>query len=69
MEPLWIFINTNQLLFYIPLMQVNFPGNALVLFKVLSFANGDLLLLVLLYDHTIGRLIPEGSSSAFAPNF
>lgn len=69
MEPLWIFINTNQLIYFIPLMSVDFPANALVLFKVLSFANGDLLLLVLLYDHTIGHFIPDSMTSAYSPNF
>lgn len=69
MEPLWIFLNTNQLLFFIPLMSVDLPANAVVLFKVLSFAHGDLILLVLLYDHTIGKFIPESSKPPFAPNF
>ena len=65
MEPLWVLINTNQLIFMIPLMAVNFPLNSIVLFKVLSFAHGDLLLFVIIYRSTVEKYIGSSSSGSY----
>lgn len=62
-------INTNQLIFMIPLISVNFPLNSIVLFKVLSFANGDLLLFVIIYNSTVGKYISSSDSGPYHKNF
>lgn len=69
MEPLWVLINTNQLIFMAPLISVSFPLNSIVLFKVLSFVNGDLLLFVIIYRSTVGKLIGSSASSPYQENF
>ena len=52
-------------------MSISFPSNVLALFQILSFANGDFLLVVMLYDLSFGRLFPSEQlpESPFTPNF
>ena len=57
MEALWALISVNQLISLMPLLNINFPGNAFLLFQVLVFVNGDIYILNELYYHTIGRLL------------
>ena len=45
MESLWALINVNQLIAFMPLMSITFPPSAIVLFKILAFVNGDILIL------------------------
>ena len=54
MESMWVLICINQLISYFPLMSVSFPPNMLLLFKVLSFFNGEVYVLVLAYDYSFG---------------
>ncbi len=53
----------------IPLMSVKFPANAVILFKILNFANGDLMLFELIYENTIGRYLSPSTTPPFSPNF
>ena len=50
---MWNLINTNQLIYFVPLMSIPIPPMSLILFNVLAFANGDLLPFVYLYEHTV----------------
>ena len=54
MEAMWVLICLNQLISYFPLMSISFPSNMLLLFKILSFLNGDMYILVLAYDYSVG---------------
>ena len=54
MEPMWVLISINQLISYMPLMSISFPSNLLLLFNILTFFNGDIYLLLLAYDHSVG---------------
>ena len=56
MESMWVLISLNQLVSYMPLMSVSFPPNLLLLFKMLSFFNGDVPILLLAYDKSVGLL-------------
>ena len=42
MEPLWSLVNLNQLLFFLPLLSLEFPKNTQILFQGLAFASGDM---------------------------
>ena len=44
-EYLWALINVNQLIAFMPLMDIKFPPSALILFKIIAFVNGDILVL------------------------
>ncbi len=59
MDSLWILINADQLLYFSPLISIKLPQNTLILFKILSFAMGDLYAFETLFSHTFGRLVPE----------
>ena len=41
MQPLWCAVDVNQLIFFIPAMNVALPRNAILFFKALSFFTGD----------------------------
>ena len=45
LESMWVLVNANQLISFMPLMSVSFPPNTLILFKLLAFFNGDIYLL------------------------
>ena len=57
LEAMWGLINASQLVFYIPLMQIILPANSLYLFQFLAFFNGDLYILVKLYELTVGLVL------------
>ena len=57
LEAMWGLINTSQLVFYIPLMGITLPPNTLYLFQFLAFFNGDLYILVRLYELSIGLIL------------
>ena len=57
LEAMWGLINASQLVFYIPLMQIILPANSLYLFQFLAFFNGDLYILVKLYELSVGRIL------------
>lgn len=57
MESLWALINTNQMIAFMPLMHIHFPSVTLLLFKILAFLNGDILLLQMGYDLSVGRVL------------
>lgn len=52
-SPVWNLINTNQLIYFVPLISIPIPPMSLILFKALAFANGDLLPFVYLYENTV----------------
>ena len=43
----------------LPLLNIEIPKNAMILFKILAFANGDTYLLIKVYQYTLGLLLPE----------
>ena len=57
LEAMWGLINISQLVFYIPLMRITLPANSLYLFQFLAFFNGDLYILVKLYELTVGLVL------------
>ena len=64
MEALWALVNVNQMIALMPLMSISFPLNTLLLFKILAFLNGDVLILQQAYALSVGRLLrfpPESS--------
>ena len=69
MESLWSLINLNQLVFLFPLLSLDLPSNSLLLFQALSFAQGDMIILVYLYSLSVGRLIPSSLSSPYNSRF
>ena len=56
MESLWSLINVNQMIAFMPLMNIHFPTNALLLFQKLAFLNGDVKVLQEAYDLTAGQV-------------
>lgn len=42
---------------FMPLMSIHFPRNALLLFKLLAFLNGDILILQRAYDASLGKAL------------
>lgn len=69
LQPLWGFINSNQLIYFIPLIGVSLPRNAMTLFKVLSFVNGDFYVLELAYRNSVGRSFESVTDSPFNSRF
>ena len=65
---MWGLINTSQLVFYIPLMQVSLPPNALYLFQFLAFFNGDLYILVKLYELSVGLIFDTSTGGRASPS-
>ena len=57
MESLWTLMNAYQLIALMPLMRINFPPNAILLFKTLAFINGDLYVLQKAYSNSFGRVL------------
>ena len=57
MESLWVLVNVNQMIAFMPLMTIQFPANTLPLFEVLAFLNGDIVLLQLAYEKTMGSVL------------
>lgn len=54
---MWALINVNQLIAFMPLMNVRFPPNTILLFKLLAFLNSDIYLLQRAYDLTFGEVL------------
>lgn len=54
MESMWVLICINQLISYMPLMSITFPSNMLLLFNILTFFNGDIYVLLLAYEYSVG---------------
>lgn len=52
-------LSTNQLIFVMPLISINFPANSIIFFKLLAFSHGDFLLLKMLYDVTLAPFFPD----------
>ena len=50
----------DQLLIFAPFMLLKLPRSVFVYFRILSFAVGDIYVLELLYDYTIGLVLSEG---------
>ena len=69
MEPLWSLINLNQLVFLFPLLSLDIPSNSLLAFKILSFAQGDLILLQFLYTYSFQYIFPSSSSEPYNSRF
>ena len=58
LESLWVLVNVNQMIAFMPLMNIHFPPNTILLFKFLAFLNGDIYILQKAYDFTVGRALP-----------
>ena len=56
MESMWVLICVNQLISFMPLMAITFPSNMLLLFNLLTFFNGELYILLMIYDYSVGLL-------------
>lgn len=41
-----------------PLMNIPFPANTILLFKLLAFLNGDIFIFEKAYDYTVGAMLP-----------
>ena len=59
---MWVLVNVNQLIAFMPLMSIHFPANTLLLFEFLAFLNGDILLLERAFEFSLGRSYSEVSS-------
>ena len=51
-------VNVNQMIAFMPLMNIHFPPNTILLFKLLAIFNGDVAILQKAYDFTIGTFLP-----------
>ena len=65
----WAILNLDQLIFFAPLMNLSLPRIIFVLFRVLSFAVGDIFLVQIFYHYTIGSFLTKPSLNPFSSNF
>ena len=57
MEPLWVVVNTNQLVLTARLMQTKFPKATNIMFQGLNFLNADISILEFIYERSVGKLL------------
>ena len=65
----WVILNLDQLIFFAPLMDLKLPRIVFVLFRVLSFAVGDIFVVQIFSDILLGPLLHEPPSNPFSSNF
>ena len=50
-------------------MLLRLPRSIFVLFRVLSFAVGDIYILELIFDHTLGHILTDGGEQPWNESF
>ena len=62
-------INFNQLVFFAPFMSLRLPSLTFLVLQTLSYAVGDLYILVYIYNSSFGRIFSQLSGPSFSSNF